>query len=59
MIKGFSDIVYYITILKALDGHSAYILLLLECTRQYLYLYYLVAITHYLTNKSGEINYKL
>jgi hypothetical protein len=56
-IEGFSNIVYYITILEVLDGHSAYILLLLECTRQYLYLYYLVAIIHYLTSKSGEVSH--
>jgi hypothetical protein len=49
--------VYYITILEVLDRHSAYILLLLECTYQYLYLYHLVAITHYLTDKSGEIGH--
>jgi hypothetical protein len=47
--------VYYITISEAPDGHSAYILPLLECTRQYPYLYYLVAITHYLTSKSSKI----
>jgi hypothetical protein len=49
--------VYYITISKVLDRHSIYILPLLECTYQYLYLYYLVTITHYLTSKSGEISY--
>jgi hypothetical protein len=56
MIKGFSDIVYYITILKAPGGHFTYILPPLECTYQYPYLYCLVAITHYLTSKSSEIS---
>jgi hypothetical protein len=51
--------VYYITILEVLDRHSAYILLLLKCTYQYPYLYYLVVIMRYLTSKSGEISYKL
>jgi hypothetical protein len=54
-IRGFSDIVYYITILEVLDRHSAHILPPLECICQYPYLYYLVAITYYLTSKSSEI----
>jgi hypothetical protein len=56
-IRGFSNIVYYTTILKVLGRHSIYILPLLECTRQYPYLYYLVAIARYLTSKSGKISY--
>jgi hypothetical protein len=56
-IRGFSNIVYYITILKAPGGYSAYILPLLEYTRQYPYLYHLVAITRYLTSESGEISH--
>jgi hypothetical protein len=56
MIKGFFNIVYYITVLEVLGRHSVYILLLLECTYQYLYLYCLVAIIHYLTSESGEIS---
>jgi hypothetical protein len=58
-IKGFSNIVYYITILEAPGGHSAYILPPLECTCQYPYLYYLVAITCYLTSESSEIGCQL
>ena len=45
--------------MEALDGHSTYILPLLERTRRYLCLYYLVAIARYLTSKSGGINRKL
>jgi hypothetical protein len=54
-IGDFFNVVYYITVSEALDGHFTYILPLLECTYQYLYLYYLVAIACYLTNKSSEI----
>jgi hypothetical protein len=59
IIGGFSDVVYCIIILEILDRHSAYILLLLECTYWYLYVYYPVIITRYLTSKSSEINYEL
>jgi hypothetical protein len=55
-IGGFFNIVYYITILEVLSGHSVYILPPLEYTYQYLYLYYLVAIARYLTSKSSEIS---
>ena len=57
-IEGFSNI-YYTIILEVLDRHSTYILLLLECTCQYLCLYCLVIIAYYLTSKSSEINCKL
>jgi hypothetical protein len=59
IIGGFFNVIYYIIVLEALGGHSIYILLLLECICQYLYLYYLVAITRYLTSKSGEISRQL
>ena len=48
--------VYYI---EAPDRHSAYILPPLEYTYWYPCLYYLVAITRYLTSKSGGTNRKL
>jgi hypothetical protein len=57
IIKGFSNVVYYITILEVPGGHSTDIPPLLECTHQYPYLYHLVAIARYLTSKSGEIGY--
>ena len=57
-IGGFFNI-YYIIISKVLDRHSAYILLVLKCTHQYPYLYYLVVITRYLTGKSSKINCEL
>jgi hypothetical protein len=58
-IKGFFNIVYYITVLEVPNRHFIYILLLLECTHQYPYLYYLVAIMRYLTSKSGKIGREL
>jgi hypothetical protein len=54
-IEGFSNIVYYITVLKVPGKHFTHIPPPLECTHQYLYLYYSVAITRYLTSKSSEI----
>ena len=45
--------------IKALDGHSAYILPPLERTYWCPYLYHPVIITRYLTSKSGGINREL
>ncbi len=59
IIIGFSNVVYCIIMPEAPDRHSAYIIPPLECTYQYPYLYHLVIIARYLTNRSGGINYKL
>jgi hypothetical protein len=56
-IGGFFNVVYYITVLEVLGRHFTHILPLLECTRQYPYLYYLIAIARYLTSESSEIGY--
>jgi hypothetical protein len=54
-IRGFFNIVYYTTILEAPGRHFTHILPPLECTCQYPYLYYSVAITRYLTSKNSKI----
>jgi len=54
-IGGFSNVVYCTIVLKTPDGHSAHILLQPECTYQYLCLYCLVIMAHYLTSESGGI----
>ena len=58
-IKGFFNIIYYIIVLKAPDGHSVCILPPLKYTCQYPYLYYLVTIARYLTSESNGIDREL